>query len=769
MTVSATPANNSGRAAPWRCASAAGVVVVGALLQAHKDGGLAPLAQRSPHLFSHLRARLLKPVIASLGAWQAPDASQRAWAVVWPWALAQLRPDGLAFDTPITPQSWLDRTSWRPFLVLMCHFGFTSVPAFPERYRRRADESAVDNLCGLWSIGASSYYRYLEKGKRQLVQRLVQRPWDAPQWASLRRQAQEAVLSEQGVLDGQALHAWHRQQAQRAVSERDLVSGAWHWLRAQALDELLALIDAHSAEFAASPETDGLMLGIDGAPLARGQRTEALLLQAAIWRARNQPGRELECLEQARRTVAQPPDELMLGLVHAALGKHFEVRDTERSLACYEAGAEHLGRAIAAAGAEVPVKAGDGYVRTLVGMGWHHALKKDPRALALLERAQQSLRALPTSPAAAGLLEQALGEYWRRAGDAQRALGHKLRALNVFEGLDDRAQMLSTYNNLSLLYCETQEFARACDAAQRVIDLARSAPVDAYLLASSYGNLGIALMGLNDPDRAIDAYRTGLALGEQAGLQTLVGRALYNLAEAHYRRFQLRHDIQDEREGDACAAAAVKVWAVQKDKAAEGATRQLKHEVLGPRAASTEVDRLVHEEAVAHFDEWRDVQRARALLALPASPQTQVQAHLAIAEAYLRVANKEREMARALMAKHGLADSYAGAIERLHHTFHHEQSVHERLLLRWQDVAPELLQSERRAAVLGELLRAGHIGKSGYAQLAQVALATASKHLGLLAERGLLMQTGKGPATRYALVETTVSSGDGSVQGERPT
>jgi hypothetical protein len=88
--------------------------------------------------------------------------------------------------------------------------------------------------------------------------------------------------------------------------------------------------------------------------------------------------------------------------------------------------------------------------------------------------------------------------------------------------------------------------------------------------------------------------------------------------------------------------------------------------------------------------------------------------------------------------------------------------VQERLLLRWQAVAPDLLHSERRAAVLGELLRAGHIGKSGYAQLGQVALATASKHLGMLAERGLLTQTGKGPATRYVLVQAPASPSDGS-------
>ena len=49
------------------------------------------------------------------------------------------------------------------------------------------------------------------------------------------------------------------------------------------------------------------------------------------------------------------------------------------------------------------------------------------------------------------------------------------------------------------------------------------------------------------------------------------------------------------------------------------------------------------------------------------------------------------------------------------------------------------------------MLAEGYISKSGYASVAQVSPATASKHLGLLAERGLLLQIGNGPSTRYVL------------------
>jgi Fic family protein len=53
--------------------------------------------------------------------------------------------------------------------------------------------------------------------------------------------------------------------------------------------------------------------------------------------------------------------------------------------------------------------------------------------------------------------------------------------------------------------------------------------------------------------------------------------------------------------------------------------------------------------------------------------------------------------------------------------------------------------------VLQHVLQEGSVNKSGYARLCGVGLATASKQLGQLAERGLLVQTGKGPRTRYQL------------------
>ena len=50
----------------------------------------------------------------------------------------QTHPDG--HFSPIGNDAWLERTSWRPVLALLCHFSFAPVPEFGSRYRRHAGD-----------------------------------------------------------------------------------------------------------------------------------------------------------------------------------------------------------------------------------------------------------------------------------------------------------------------------------------------------------------------------------------------------------------------------------------------------------------------------------------------------------------------------------------------------------------------------------------------------------------------------------------------------
>ena len=98
-----------------------------------------------------------------------------------------------------------------------------------------------------------------------------------------------------------------------------------------------------------------------------------------------------------------------------------------------------------------------------------------------------------------------------------------------------------------------------------------------------------------------------------------------------------------------------------------------------------------------------------------------------------------------------MGDRFSAEFEQLRNTFDRELTREQRLASQWEREAGELLQEQRRIALLNHLFRSGSIQKSMYAKVCGVGLATASKHLNTLAQRGLLEQTGNGPSTRYVL------------------
>lgn len=712
------------------------LTLVEGLLTAHKAGRLDELLSQRPRLTQRLARRWLALLEATAGdALPGARRDAAATALLLHWALAELRPDRAATLQDIERSAWLDRTSWRPFLALLCHFGFAPVPAFRDRYHARADEAAAEVLCGLWSVGPSTFYRYLDKGKRQLAEVLRQPPGGASALALRRWIA--AALPPAGGAD------WHREQLQRCSTAGQWTSALWHALQAADVAAFVTLLQRAPVVLASDAETDLMCAALAAdARLAPRQRFDLALAQAGLWRARRHADRERESLEQALRLAAAADDALMLGIVYSELGKFHDARDADRALACYEDGAEHLRRA---EGAE----AAGAYAATLVRLAWLHVLRNDPRSRTVLDRAQQLRGERDLPPDVQAMLEQAWGEYWRRAGELRRALEHKHRALNLYERLGDERSVLATYTNLGPIYGQLKEFERAIDYAQRVIDASERLSIEPEILCSAHLNLGATYFWQGRLDLAIEQYDAALRHSRAAGLALHAWRAHFNLAEAYYKRFQATRNAADERQGDAHSAAAL---AGAGDADRSDATRNLKAEVLGADSGANP-DRLLPQEFAAHFDEMAEVQRQRAMLAVPLEPQAHVRARLAVARAYLAIAAKEREAALALIHKHGLREAFGDEFAQLRATFERELTREEQLAALWKQRAADLLGDERRNAALAELISNGSINKSTYAQVCGLGLATASKHLGLLAERGLVVQTGKGPSTRYQLPE----------------
>lgn len=665
------------------------------------------------------------------------------------WAICQLRPDLEPGFGNIDRQAWLERTSWRPMLAVACHYGYIVVPDFPDRYRRRLEEPAADNLCGLWAVGPSTYYRYLEKGKRLLAEVLASEERSASKRISLRRFVQCDVHSHTDLNNSAARALWHKQQAQVALTRGDAVSALWHLLQARD-SSFSSVLHRFRLELAAEPETDALVDSFASELRSERHLFDLHLAKAALWRTRNMEEREQQAYEDAMRIARACDDKLLLGKLYGTLGKFHEPRDRDRALACFEDSAEFLRQANGQVAEDMQSEVVEEYAAALQKLAWCYVLRNDPRSKSVLERVDALRETAGLSPEIVGKLEQTWGEYWRRAGDLRRALEHKHRALNVFERLGDREQILSTYNNLSMIYSEAKLFDRAVDFGRRVVAMAEGIYVDPYVLTSALLNLGAAYFWQGAYDEAIRYYQQGLQRSFEAKLPVHANRAHYNLAEAYYKRFQVTGDSVDERLGDQHAAETLKANPSECDAVLHEAARNLKSDILGPHEGFVYA-RLLPEEFAAHFDQASEIQRQRSLLAVPAAPEVHVSAHLAITRAYLAMAEKERAVALTLMNKHGLELKFTPELAALDALRGQEQSERQQLASDWKRMVGDLLDDERRALLLDRLAVGESLSKSSYAQLCSVALATASKHLSLLTERGLLMQVGKGPTTRYLL------------------
>lgn len=720
------------------------------------DGALTALRQGTLELLVRQRPRITRwamrrflPIMrgaaADMRELEAGPADMPA--LLLRWLVTQLRPDLEPRLDGIDDEAWLNRVSWRPMLALMCHVRLAQVPAFPGRYRKRADEAAVDNLCGLWDVGPSTFYRYVERGKHLMAAVATESPLSVPRRLSLRRFVATELEQRHVWPDANERTAWHRKQVALLGQRGDPASALWHALQCGDAELAADTLREHASALAGEPETDALVERVAALAMQARPRFDLWSARAELARTRGAIEREQQAHERALQLATESADPLLLGRAYSALGRFHESRDADRAFACYEDSARYL---LAADPEHSDAATVAQYMTTLVRLAWMHVLRSHPQAVAMLQRAE-NLRSTRTVPdALAGMLEQTWGEYWRIAGDPQRALQAKHRALNIFERLGDQRSVLVTCLNLITLHGEARQLDKAESYARQVFAVASRTPVDPSILVSTHVNLGLAYGWSNRHDQSIDEHRQALRIAMDANLRLHANRARLNLANAHYRRYAETGDSEHERRGDDEVDALLRTPAAERVPTLTEAARNLKSEVLGAREERL-VDRLLTDESAAHLDEMSEIQRQRDLLLKTDAPEAQVRSRLAIANAYMAISVKEREAARQLIERHGLGERFASELGQLRETFDRNLTAEQRLMAHYKQQAADLLDDARRAALVERLLRDGAINKSGYAELCGVSPATASKHLAALAERGLLLQTGKGPSTRYQL------------------
>jgi len=743
--------DNRGRARtrPAGSAVALAETLIDAALAAQRSGTLDELVRQRPRAARWLMHRYHGLLQGTLGeAFEVEQPLELAADLMLRWALTQLRPDRAASFEGIDRKAWLDLTAWRPMLAAACYAGVLPVPEFRDRYRRRADEPSIENLCGLWGVGASTFYRHLDRAKRALAELMVREPIGVPTRFALRRWLQSETTRRLPLHTPQQQEAWHQRQAERALLRRDIGAALWHRLAAADARGFVRALQADALQAANHPETDALVERLAAGVLVPRDRVDLELARAGLARTRGQTDRTLHASEAALQAAVSAGDKLLMGIAYGALGAFHETRDADRAFACYEDSAQCLRQADPQLSDRGAIEA---YLTTLTRLAWLYLQRNDPRAKTVLERARTIAGEIEVPDEIAGMLAQSWGELARRSGQLRDALQHKQRALNIFERLGDRRSVLATWLNLSSIYAELQQFERAIEYAQRILEVAGRQDVEPQIIAGTHVNLGATYYLQGQLDPAIEQYRHALRASLASGLRLEATRAHFNLAEAHYKRFQTSHDARDEHHGDRHVEAVLAAPMAESSPALLELARKLKTDLLG-QLDEREKDRLIPEEAAVHLAETTEIQRQRAVLTVPMPPEAHVRARLAIAQAYLAIAVKEREAAQLLMQRQGLSEQFAPELARLRDTFDREHGREQLLAADWRPHTDDLLDDARRMALVQRLLHDGAINKSGYAQVCGVSPATASKHLATLAERGLLQQTGKGPSTRYLLV-----------------
>lgn len=720
-------------------------LLINLALNAQRHGRVPELPARAKHLRKLAERPWLGLVWGTLGDRLPPE---ERWAqgvqMLMAWALSQLRPDKQATLSSISVEAWTQSTAWRPMLSLAAQHGRLTVPDLPAAYRRRPGEAVADNLCGLWAVGPSTLYRYMDKGRRLLVDLLADTAPHGDVLISLRRFVDQTTPASSST----SLPDWHLAHAREALLHDSATDALWHQWQAGAAADCATTIRRFAVELAGGHEVDAVLRDLLNQKMSPELRFDLALAEASLWKCRRSEKGEQEALRLALRIGHDQSSPWLMGRAHAALALFDHSRDLERAISGFEASIEHLQEAVTAATPDDQQKVMGEYANSMIHLAWLHLRRNDPKARALLTAASRMRndKALPDETVA--FLELALGEQCRCEGRMNAAIEHRHRSLLIYERLGDRRSIINCHNNLCLLYAQHGEYGKAHEYGHRVLRASERYAVEPELVANAHGNLAVACMSANQLDAALTHLHEALRIHQRFDMRRHVVATHFNLAETHYKRFKAQGDPEDERLGDQNAEAA---QTIGHELGLEGFvqnTAGLKREILG---TAQEPDKLAAPEHAAHPHESAELDRLRNDLALPRPAAQRARTHLAIARQYLLIAAKEREAARALIAKHNVPDDFSAEFDALRQAWERELTREQALAALWREKLGDLLSDAQRRAVVAHVLAEGYISKSGYASVAQVSPATASKHLGLLAERGLLLQIGNGPSTRYVV------------------
>jgi tetratricopeptide (TPR) repeat protein/transcriptional regulator with XRE-family HTH domain len=164
-----------------------------------------------------------------------------------------------------------------------------------------------------------------------------------------------------------------------------------------------------------------------------------------------------------------------------------------------------------------------------------HALRALRKALILAERTGDVV--------SQGHIEHSLGGTWERHGDDRRALQHAVRALRIFETLDDAYQHARALNAVGWLQTRLGQYHKARANCEAALALLRRQPLNNQQLgeANTLDSLGCIAHHLREYERALDYYGQALVICRAQGHSHLEPDILRHIADTQFAQRRVDH------------------------------------------------------------------------------------------------------------------------------------------------------------------------------------------------------------------------------------
>jgi tetratricopeptide (TPR) repeat protein len=148
-------------------------------------------------------------------------------------------------------------------------------------------------------------------------------------------------------------------------------------------------------------------------------------------------------------------------------------------------------------------------------------------------------------------MHRSLANLYNTLGDYEWALTHQEKSLALHDRLGMAEEVAATLNNMSLAHLSLGRGARAHEAAQRALDVARTI-LSPRLEATAQGVLGFIHWSRGDIEGATEFIKASLATANRLGLYHITSYSLRNLGLVH----QATGELSEAR---ACFSQALEV------------------------------------------------------------------------------------------------------------------------------------------------------------------------------------------------------------------